>query len=148
MGNKKLFMAEIRENEPSFINRTMMGLLLGLALGWVLLRYRKPTVTGKTNIQGGSADREIEIPVSGEDEPPEDQDAVRPGSASPDRLEAIKGIGPVFAKRLNTAGVFTYRDLASREPEQLIEIVKARPGQIGEIKEWIEQAKMLYNDAG
>jgi predicted flap endonuclease-1-like 5' DNA nuclease len=40
-----------------------------------------------------------------------------------DNLQAIKGIGPVFAKRLNEAGVYTFEQVArltSREMEEIL----------------------------
>lgn len=36
-----------------------------------------------------------------------------------DALEEIKGIGPVFANRLNEAGILTFEQLASTAPEEL-----------------------------
>lgn len=39
-----------------------------------------------------------------------------------DPLEDIKGIGPVFANRLNEAGILTFEQLASASPEELARI--------------------------
>ncbi len=142
-----MFMADPRESETSIVNRTVMGLLLGIALGWVLLRYRKPAGISQTSTLGSSSNKEIEIPIPSEDDPLNFPELTHSDVEAQDRLEAIKGIGPVFAKRLNSAGVFTYRQLSNQDPEQLVEIVKARPGQIEEIKGWITQADILCNKA-
>jgi predicted flap endonuclease-1-like 5' DNA nuclease len=37
----------------------------------------------------------------------------------PDDLTVIKGVGPVFAARLNKAGIFTYAQLAAQTPEKV-----------------------------
>lgn len=43
--------------------------------------------------------------------------------AGQDNLEAIKGIGPVIARRLNDAGVYTFEELAKLTPQELEEIL-------------------------
>ncbi len=43
--------------------------------------------------------------------------------AKPDDLQVIKGIGPVIAKKLNDAGICTFRELAAITPQRLREIV-------------------------
>ena len=40
-----------------------------------------------------------------------------------DNLQAIKGVGPVFAKRLNEGGVYTFEQLSRLTPGQLEEIL-------------------------
>jgi large subunit ribosomal protein L21 len=42
----------------------------------------------------------------------------------PDDLTIIKGIGPVFATRLNKAGIFTYAQLAAQTPEKVQSITQ------------------------
>jgi large subunit ribosomal protein L21 len=58
-----------------------------------------------------------------------------------DNLTAIKGIGPVFAKRLNEAGIATYAALAAASADQLREVTHATAASSPE--EWIAQAKAL-----
>ncbi len=43
-----------------------------------------------------------------------------------DNLEAIKGIGPIFAKRLREAGIHTFEQLSQLTPGQLGEILGDR----------------------
>lgn len=57
-----------------------------------------------------------------------------------DRLERIKGIGPVTASRFNEAGVFTFSQLASLSAEQVAEIVD--PGR-WDPGDWISEASRL-----
>ena len=59
--------------------------------------------------------------------------------AEPDALEEIRGIGPVFAKRLNEAGILTFTQLAESEPIELREIVGSTPWDTAE---WIEEARL------
>lgn len=67
-----------------------------------------------------------------------------PGARQPimvsDVLEEIKGIGPVFANRLNEAGILTFRQLASSSPEELAEITGVSRWNP---KEWIAEAARL-----
>lgn len=61
-----------------------------------------------------------------------------------DRLEEIKGIGRVFAQKLNAAGIHTFADLAAQTPEHLREIIGAnRASSTIQPAEWIQQAQQL-----
>lgn len=62
----------------------------------------------------------------------------------PDPLEQIRGIGPVAAKKLNAAGIYTFADLARQTPEQLLTAL-GNPRQSARIQPlaWIEQARQL-----
>lgn len=63
--------------------------------------------------------------------------------ASPDKLEDINGIGIVFAKRLNEAGIYTFAQLAELTPEQIKEIIQPEKWQKIEPEKWIAQANEL-----
>lgn len=69
----------------------------------------------------------------------------RIGRATPadaDDLEAIVGIGPFLAKKLNAIGIYTFRQLANLTPEdvyQVNEIIEFFPGRI-ERDNWVGQA--------
>ncbi len=43
--------------------------------------------------------------------------------ARKDNLQAIRGVGPVIAKRLNEAGVYTFEELSQLNPDELQEIM-------------------------
>lgn len=66
---------------------------------------------------------------------------VTAGDRPPLPLERIKGIGPVFATRLDLAGIHTYADLAAADEEQLRGIIGTRGVQIANFSRWIEEAK-------
>lgn len=64
-----------------------------------------------------------------------------------DKLEDIKGIGPVFARRLNEAGIYTFADLANLTPAQIRDIVAADERTFAiEPEDWIRQARELAGD--
>ncbi len=61
-------------------------------------------------------------------------------TSDPDDLTKIKGIGPVFAKRLNKAGIFTYAQLAGQTAEKvqfITQVTRWDPA------EWIAEADQL-----
>ena len=60
-----------------------------------------------------------------------------------DALEEITGIGPVFANRLNEAGIFTYAQLASSSPEELTQITGATRWDPAD---WISEASQLADN--
>lgn len=65
-------------------------------------------------------------------------------SVSSDNLEAINGIGPVYANRLRAAGVSTFAQLAELTPERIREIIgAARSGHMTEPEKWIVEARQL-----
>lgn len=56
-----------------------------------------------------------------------------------DDLTTINGIGPTFARRLNEAGVFTFAQLASLTPEEVVTHTHVAEWQ-GDPVNWINQA--------
>ncbi|MCA9977540.1 MAG: hypothetical protein KC413_17395 [Anaerolineales bacterium] len=67
--------------------------------------------------------------------------ATSPVSAAPDDLTLIHGIGPVYARRLQEAGIHTFADLAALAPEKIAEIVGLREWQAASPLEWIADAQ-------
>ncbi|MGB1249747.1 MAG: hypothetical protein ACPG8W_03875 [Candidatus Promineifilaceae bacterium] len=63
--------------------------------------------------------------------------------ASNDRLQTVNGIGNVFARRLNEAGIHTFVDLAGLSTDRIIEIVQAKPWQNIDPDGWVAQADAL-----
>ena len=61
-----------------------------------------------------------------------------------DDLSLLSGVGPVLVKKLNEAGITTFRQIAELTPEQAKELDEklSLRGRI-EREEWIEQAKEL-----
>lgn len=60
-----------------------------------------------------------------------------------DKLIVIEGIGPVYEKKLNAAGINTFRQLVAAGPEQLRDIIQPQNWQRLNFDEWIEQARLL-----
>ena len=63
--------------------------------------------------------------------------------AHKDPLEKIEGIGPVYAKRLNEAGIFSFWQLAEQTPERVREIINPKEWQKIEPESWIAQARAM-----
>ena len=67
--------------------------------------------------------------------------------AGKDNLQAIRGVGPVIARRLNDSGIYTFEEMAQLTPEELEEILGALikkffPGEekmIAQAKEFARQ---------
>lgn len=62
-------------------------------------------------------------------------------AARPDDLTVIKGIGPVFARRLAEAGYASFVALAGASPDHLREVTHATP--MADPEDWIAQARQL-----
>lgn len=61
-----------------------------------------------------------------------------------DSLDTIKGIGRVFAQKLNAAGIYTFADLAAQTPESLHGIIgTTRAGNMFQPADWIAQAQQI-----
>jgi predicted flap endonuclease-1-like 5' DNA nuclease len=60
---------------------------------------------------------------------------------APDDLVDINGIGPVFAKRLNEAGITTFAQLAALTPEKAREITGVKEWQPNDPAAWIAEAQ-------
>ncbi|MBL8154601.1 MAG: hypothetical protein JNM70_10490 [Anaerolineae bacterium] len=71
--------------------------------------------------------------------------AAPPAPDKKDDLTVIEGIGPKSAEALYKAGIFTFHQVASLTPDQLVEIVKVRGGVnlVNDAKSWPKQARLL-----
>ncbi len=69
--------------------------------------------------------------------------ATRPGEGSPaiTRLRDVRGIGPVYERRLWQAGITTLAQLAALTPEEVRAIVQPPGGFRTDVESWIEQAR-------
>jgi predicted flap endonuclease-1-like 5' DNA nuclease len=61
----------------------------------------------------------------------------------PDKLERIKGIGPIIANKLVAAGIDTFSKLSQLTPVQLEEIVGEEIKRLADEEEIIEQARLF-----
>ena len=65
---------------------------------------------------------------------------VKSTQAEPDDLTVIRGIGPVFAHRLNQAGIYTFSQLATLKPEEVQSITQVTRWDPAD---WIAEAKSI-----
>lgn len=90
-------------------------------------------VGGVAAIVWAMRDRFISVAISREPEPP----AFRSESPTSRSVDAIDGIGPVFAKRLTEAGLGTVDALASANPDRVAEAASVSAARA---RTWIELA--------
>lgn len=129
----------------TFVTGLIIGLIIGWIIEWVidLLFWRRDDGVIQQKLDEAEArikDLEAELVRSkATPPPPMAQTIIR----EKDNLEKINGIGPVFAKRLNNAGVFTFAELAEQPPERVREIVNPQDWQEIEPEQWIEEARQI-----
>lgn len=122
-----------------------LGLTAGAIIGWVIewvidWRYWRRDLTVVSD-EEGRLRRELEV-ARLEIGRLQTQLTVQSTDASTiDRLQDINGIGQVYAKRLNEAGIRTFADLAASTPQKLAEILKPQEWQTLDFDAWIRQAR-------
>jgi len=67
--------------------------------------------------------------------------------ARSDHLPDVHGIGQVYAKRLNDAGVYTFAQLSELSVERLREIIQPQEWQSLDFASWITQARTFAQKA-
>ncbi len=124
----------------SILATFVIGALAGGVIKWQVDRYRgrqnqeqlrQDLIAAKAKISQLQTELEVETSSASEATPKY-------------KLNQIKGIGPVFAQRLNQAGVLTLDDLAELTPERVREIVSSGKAEsIINPQDWITQARQL-----
>ncbi len=128
----------------------VVGLVVGLIVGWLIewiidwLFWRRRNRTLRDRLVeaeaqvGELAARLAEAPTG----PARVvvKEVVKEIVKEKDRLERIRGIGPVFARRFQEAGVHTFAELAAMAPEHAREIVAVENWQAVDPASWIAQA--------
>ncbi len=61
----------------------------------------------------------------------------------PDPLDKIKGIGAVYKRKFNEAGIYTFEQLSELSPEQIADIIQPQSWQKIDAEAWIEQARQF-----
>ncbi len=100
-------------------------LFSGLSDLWGLNAASDKSETTDADVAEAVSDNSTEADISGDD------------------LKVISGIGPVYERRLNDAGIYTYADLAEQAPEQLRSITGLKTWQAGDLDDWIVEAQTL-----
>jgi predicted flap endonuclease-1-like 5' DNA nuclease len=59
----------------------------------------------------------------------------------PDNLTTIKGVGPVFQRKLRDIGINTFKQLSQADPEKLRRMLDIKAWQKVDIESWIAQSK-------
>jgi len=93
---------------------------------------------------------DVETPDSAETETaepttPEPAPAEKFARASSE-IRKVRGIGPVYADKLNEAGVHTLADLAAMAPEDVTIVLGLKGNQLAKPGDWIEQARKMAAD--
>ncbi len=105
----------------------VLGLLIGWLAEWVIdwyywrgrvYRVASENATLKERISSFETERKQSFKP--------DKGTALTDKAGRDNLEAIKGIGPVYAKRLREAGIQTFEQLSQLAPERLGDILGER----------------------
>ncbi|MEZ4618763.1 MAG: helix-hairpin-helix domain-containing protein [Caldilineaceae bacterium] len=64
-----------------------------------------------------------------------------PSQSADDRLQDINGIGQVYARKLNDAGIHTFAQLSESSIDRLTEIINPQDWQTLDFDSWIRQAR-------
>lgn len=59
----------------------------------------------------------------------------------PDTLTTIKGIGPVYQRKLRDIGINSFQQLAAADPDKLRRMLDIKPWQKVDIENWIAQSR-------
>lgn len=125
----------------------IIGLVIGLLINWVmepLFKRHAPSVPGESGNR-----QESFVESRRPTDPPEPEPPAAPAKIMKvvlrerDEFERIKGIGPVFARRLNEAGIFTFEQLADTPAGRIRQMVAAEDWQDVDVQEWIDEARQL-----
>lgn len=124
------------------------GLIIGLIVGWLVEwiidwlfwrrrneRLREELVAAKAQIA------DLEAKLAAISSVPS-----RVIIKEKDRLERIHGIGSVFTRRFNEAGIHTFADLAALTPERAREIIAPEDWQATDPDSWVAQAKQFTQE--
>lgn len=99
-------------------------------------------VGGVVAILWAMRDRLVSIAAPQDPEPPRFRvvPPAAPPVEPPADLTSITGIGPVFARRLQDAGIATFADLTTAGVDRVAEITGAPEARV---QEWVDQAASL-----
>lgn len=140
----------------------ILGLLVGWLVEWVIdwLYWRKRLQQNQASLQAcqekqKDLDNQIKALITENEELKKQLKQTKPQVTAsidadepaitpiPDKLQRIKGIGPVIEKKLNEAGVFTFEQLASKNTEYLREVLGAVIERLADEEEIIQQAQLF-----
>ncbi|MCA9969074.1 MAG: DUF4332 domain-containing protein [Anaerolineales bacterium] len=135
-----------------------IGFVIGALLCVVWWYYQKSTSSEDAALnlldelaaakRQGGGETAVAADVAAPAETPADEadGAETAASGRADDLTAIHGIGPVYAQRLQEAGIHTFAALARLAPERVAEIVGRKNWQAADPAEWIAAAQELAGE--
>lgn len=134
-----------------------LGLFVGLIIGWVIewiidwrfwRNQHNESVDEESRLRRELEAARLEISRL------QAQVAAPPAPSIPaatpvrsDHLPDINGIGQVYARRLNEAGVYSFVQLSELSPERLREIIQPQEWQTLDFASWITQARTFAQKA-
>ena len=139
---------------PTFINFVsgiILGLLLEAVLLWFFLRKQNSLthqeLAAYKNKTASLTKRQHALRAKNEElrSKIDTLKATKTVVVKKDKLEDINGIGPVFAKRLNNAGIMTFEELIEVPADRLEKIVEAKTWQVVEPEKWIGEARQFLS---
>lgn len=125
----------------------LLGLVAGLIIGWVVEWIIDWQFWRSDADDAVSQERQLRTQLDqaqAEIAALKQQVAGNTPSAS-DNLEVINGIGPVYAQRLQDAGIVTLADLAAATPEQLHDAIGSEAWQTANTEAWVAAAQSKLN---
>ena len=82
-----------------------------------------------------------DIPIRAVAETP-GRERAAPAPSPPDDLKTIQGIGPTYEKKLQQAGIKTFRDLANADEETIAAAIGSAAAQRARREKWVAQARL------
>ncbi len=123
-----------------FLAPLILGLVAGSFAMWQLSHRQQPSKDVDHEVATAN---EAQAIVHKRHEPEQDEASTLAGPPA-DKLDAIRGIGPVYAQRLSSAGIRSFAQLAELAPEQVGEIVgQGKAENLVNARGWIDQARQL-----
>lgn len=108
-------------------------LTLGFAVGYFISSLQQDRNADEVQLISSMSDDLASEPVIADPVP-----ILLLDKESPDFLQQINGIGPIYAKRLFDGGIRSFAALAEATAEELVRLTKAR--NQSQVEDWIEQA--------
>ena len=108
----------------------LAALVLGLLIGWLVewaidWYYWRNRIRPLAQDNASLKERIASLEAEKKKKRPSKKSNLLTDGAGNDNLQAIKGIGPAFAKRLNDAGITTFEQLSKLTSQELEDILGA-----------------------
>ena len=102
----------------------VLGLLIGWLAEWVIdWYYWRSRIYGMASENANLKERITSLETQRDQRSGSDRGAPILDKEGNDNFQAIKGVGPVFSRRLKEAGIHTFEQLAQLTPKEMEEIL-------------------------